>query len=277
MSTPLPMTRGRVLALVLGVPLAFALIAWTGLTEVAYAGLASYPVHLSVPVHGGTVRLSAGDADVQVTQVAGNRLRLTGKAEYSLIRSSVTWRSTPSGVTVLPRCHFFIGNCSFSFNAALPAGKRAVLSAGSGNLTLRGLTGPVSGVSGSGNVQANLLSGTVRLEDGSGDITGSALSGPRVTLRTGSGDIAIVNLASLDVAAYDGSGDISLTFSKVPARVLVSVSSGDVSLVLPQGPTRYDVNAATNSGSRSVSVPTSTASTHLITVTNGSGDISITN
>ena len=160
------MTKGRRLALLLGVPFALALIAWTGLTEVAYAGLGSYPVRLAVPVHGSTVSLSAGAADVQVTQAAGSTLRLTGKATYSLFRSNVTWQTTPSGVIVSPRCHFFVGNCSFSFHAVLPAGKQAVLSDGSGNLTLRGLTGPVSAGSGSGDVQANVLTGTVRLETG---------------------------------------------------------------------------------------------------------------
>ena len=276
MSTPLPMTRGRLLALLLGVPVAFALIAWTGLTEVAYAGLGSYPVRLAVPVHGSTVSFSAGSADVQVTQAAGSTLRLTGKARYSLFRSNVTWQTTPSGVIVSPRCHFFVGICAFSFHAVLPAGKRAVLSDGSGNLTLRGLTGPVSGVSGSGDVQANVLTGTVGLETGSGNITGSALSGPKVTLKAGSGDISIEGLASLDVVVNDGSGNIALTFSQVPTRVKVSNSSGDVSVVLPPGPTRYLVNATTDSGNRTVNVPQG-GTGHTITVTDGSGNVSVTN
>ncbi len=55
----------------------------------------------------------------------------------------------------------------------------------------------------------------------------------------------------------DGSGDIALTFSKVPTRVQVSDSSGDVTLVLPPGATRYQVNASTDSGNRTVSVPSS--------------------
>ena len=122
MSTRLPMTKGRRLALLLGVPFALALIAWTGLTEVAYAGLGSYPVRLAVPVHGRTVSLSAGAADVQVTQAAGSKLRLTGKARYSLIRSTVTLHSTSSGVTVSPQCHFITGVCSFSFR---PSCRRA--------------------------------------------------------------------------------------------------------------------------------------------------------
>ena len=277
MSTPLPMTKGRRLALLLGVPIALALIAWTGLTEVAYAGLGSYPVRLVVPVHGSTVSLSTSAADVQVTQAARSTLGLTGKARYSLVRSTVTWHEIPSGVIVSPRCHFFVGDCSFSFHAVLPAGKRAVLSDGSGNLTLRGLIGPVTVGSGSGDVHANLLSGTVSLETGSGNITGSALSGPQVTLKAGSGNIAFDSLASLDVVVSDGSGNITLTFSKVPTRVRVSDSSGNVSVVLPSGPTGYQVNATTNSGNRTVHVPLTTGSAHVITVTDGSGNVSVTN
>ena len=275
MTTPLPMTTGRRLALMLGVPLALALIAWAGLTEVAYAGLGSYPVHLSVPVHGNTVNLSVGSADVQVTQAATSRLRLTGKAEYSLIRSDVTWHTAPSGVTVSPQCHFFLGICSFNFRAVLPAGKRVVMSDGSGNLTLRGLTGRVIGGSGSGDVQANMLTGTVTLQNGSGNITGGALSGPKVTLKAGSGDIAIDSMESPDVVVIDGSGNIDLTFTKVPTRVNVSDSSGDVSVVLPRG-VRYQVNATTNSGNRNVGVLQTTAPDHVITVTDGSGNVSVT-
>ncbi len=269
------MTKGRLLALLLGVPVALALIAWTGLTEVAFAGLGSYPVRLAVPVHGSTVNLSVGQADVQVTQAAGSTLQLTGKARYSLVRSDVTWHTTPSGVIVSPRCRFFVGICAFSFHAVLPAGKRAVLSDGSGSLALRGLTGPVTVGSGSGDVQANLLTGRVSLQTGSGNITGGALSGPKVTLRAGSGNIAIDSLESLDVVVTDGSGNIGLTFTKVPTRVKVSNSSGNVSVVLPRG-VRYQVNATTDSGSRNVGVLQTTAPDHVITVTDGSGNVSVT-
>jgi hypothetical protein len=275
MTTPLPLTKGRLLALLLGVPVAFALIAWTGLTEVAYAGLGSYPVQLAVPVHGSTVNLSVGQADVQVTQAAGSTLQLTGKARYSLFRSNVTWHRTPSGVIVSPQCHFFVGICAFSFHAVLPAGRRAVLSDGSGNLTLQGLTGPVTVGSGSGDVQVNGLTGTVSLQNGSGNITGGALSGRKVTLKAGSGNIAIDSLESLDVVVTDGSGNIDLTFTKAPTRVRVSNSSGNVNVVLPRG-VRYQVNATTDSGNRNVGVLQTSAPDHVITVTDGSGNVSVT-
>jgi hypothetical protein len=56
----------------------------------------------------------------------------------------------------------------------------------------------------------------------------------------------------------------------------ISGGSGNVHLVLPSGPTRYRVNASADSGSSVVNVPTSLASPHTITVTDGSGDITIT-
>lgn len=295
MTGPLPLTKVRRRVLIIGVPLVFAVIAWAGLTAVAYAGQGSYPVRLAVPVRGDTVSLSAGSADVHATQAAGSLLRLAGTARYSIIRSTVTWHTTTSGVSVTPQCHFLTGMCSFNFTAVFPEGKRAHLSdgsgdltltglsgpvvagTGSGNVTLNGLSGPVVAGSGSGNVRASLLTRSVSLQSGSGDISGSMLSGPRVTLKTGSGDIAIAGLAGARVTASDGSGDIALTFSKVPSLVRVNDSSGDVTLVLPPGTTRYQVHASTNSGSRTVSVPRGAASPHVIVVTDGSGDISIAN
>ena len=259
MTAPLPMTRGRRVALLLGLPVALALIGYTGLTEVALAGQASYPVRLAVQVHGGTVRLSAGEADVRVSQAPGSQLLLTGTAHYSLVRSTVTLHRTPSGVIVSPRCRFIAGVCGFDLHAAVPEGKRAVISTGSGS------------------VHAENMPDGITLETGSGDISGGALSGPEVTLKTGSGDIGITGLAGSRVFASAGSGDITLTFTRVPARVHVENGSGNVTVVLPPGNTFYQVNASTDSGNREVTVPTSSASQHVITVTDGSGNVSITN
>jgi hypothetical protein len=277
MTAPLPMTRGRWLALLLGLPVVLAVIGWTGLTEVALAGQASYPVRLAVPVHGGTVSVSAGSADVRVTQAAGSQLLLTGTAHYSLIRSTVTWHNTRSGVVVTPRCHFFAGVCSFDFHAVVPQGKRTFISSGSGNVTLANLSGPASATTGSGDIHAENIPDATTMETGSGDISGATVSGAKVTVKTGSGDIAIEGLTGAHVIASTGSGNITLTFTKVPARVHVENGSGNVTLVLPPGTTQYQVSANTDSGSRVVTVPTNSASPHVITVSDGSGNISITN
>jgi Putative adhesin len=257
-TTPLPMTRGRRLALLAGVPVVLVFIGWIGFSEVAFAGIGSYRVRLDVPVHGPKVRLGVAAADVRVTQAAGDRLRMTGKASYSLVRSTVDWQRIASGVNVYSHCPVPAGVCSVSLQAVVPAGKRVFISGGSGDLTLEG------------------LSGGVNASDDSGDISGSALSGT-AAFQSGSGDITIGGLTSANVAASDSSGDVTLTFTKVPDRVVVSSESGDITLVLPPGRTLYRVSATTSSGSRVVSVPVSSASPHAITVTDDSGDIAITN
>jgi hypothetical protein len=254
-----PLTRGRVVVLAIGVPLVLAIIGWTALTEVAFAAQDSYPVRVNLPVHGGTVNFSVDSGDVTVSQTAGDRLVATGTAHYSLVRSTVTRSVTATGTTVSSHCNFVAGECSFNYRVGLPAGVRAALASGSGTLRLRGLSGYVNAAA------------------GSGDIVGTRLSGPQVTFESGSGDITVSGLASADVAASAGSGDVTLTFAKVPRLVSVSNSDGDVRLVLPPGQTLYKVDASSGDGSTVVKVPQSTNSPHVIKVSDGSGDISITN
>jgi len=250
------MTPGRIVALGIGIPLAMIIIGSIAVNEIALAAQASYPVRLDLPVHGPTVTIAVGSGRLRVGPAAGDRLQLTGTAHYSIARSRVTWSSTASGVSVNSQCRFPIGPCSFDYLIAVPAGRRAVISADEGDMTLRGLAGPVHADLDSGNVRAAGLSGAVTIEDNSGDITVTGLTSPQVT-------------------AADDSGDITLTFTGVPDRVLVSDQSGDVRLVLPRGSTFYRVSARTSSGRTTVSVPHSLSAVHVITVTDESGDISI--
>lgn len=258
MSNHLPLTRGRVVALAIGVPLALIIIGWTALTEVAFAGQGSYPVRLNLPVHGHTVRFAVDSGDVTVAQRRGDRLLVTGTAHYSLVRSAVIRHSTASRVSVSSQCRFPTGVCGFNFRVAVPAGARVYLSNASGDLTLSGLASYVNAT------------------DGSGDVHGRALSGP-VRLQAGSGDITVTGLTSADVTASDGSGDVTLTFTKVPHSVSVSDSSGDVHLVLPRGRTLYRVHAIASSGNTVIRVPQSSVSPYVINVNDGSGNVLVTN
>jgi hypothetical protein len=254
-----PLTRGRVVALAIGVPLVLAIIGWNALTAVAFAGQANYPVRLNLPAPGGSVNFSVDAGNVTVGQTAGDRLVATGTAHYSLLRSTVTWQVTASGVSVSSHCPFVPGQCSFDYQVGLPAGAHTVLANGSGNLTLHGLPGYINAA------------------DGSGNITGTGLSGPEVLLEAGSGNITVSGLASADVSASNGSGDTTLTFTKVPRRVTVSASSGNVRIVLPRGRTLYQVHASASAGNTVIRVPHSSVSPYVINVSDGSGDILVTN
>src|SRR5215467_14375870 len=269
MNTSLRMTRVRRWALGIGVPIALAIIGWTAVSEIAYAGQDSYPVRLTIPIRANSATVAVDAGDVNVGPGTGNVLRVTGTAHYSIVRSRVTWTSTDSGVAVRSDCRFPTGTCGFNYQVAVPPAVHAVLTNGSGDETVRVLTD-------SGDIHAQALSGPLTMTDHSGDVSGSALSGPQVVIKNNSGDIVISGLSSRDVSATDDSGDITLTFTTAPTSVRVLDDSGNVTIVLPHGNTTYNVSAIADSGSRTVRVPTSSLSPHVIRVTAHSGDITIT-
>jgi len=220
MTKRLPMTAGRLVALLIGVPIALFIIGMTGLNGVAYAGQGSYPVRLALPVQGHTVSVSVDSGSLSASQ-AGDRLRLTGTAQYSLVRSTVTWHTTPSGDTVSSRCHFFVGVCSFSYRVVLPAGMQVFLSNGSGDVIATGLTSAdVTASSNSGNITLTFtkIPDRVRVSDQFGDVTlvlppgGTAY---RVSARSTFGGTSIgvpTDPSSRHVITVaDASGDISIS------------------------------------------------------------------
>ncbi len=128
---------------------------------------------------------------------------------------------------------------------------------------------------GSGNIAAARISGAPTISDASGDIVVTSLSGSRAVIMDDSGDISVSGVSSRQLTVSDQLGDISVVFTKVPDRVQVTNSSGDIALVFPPGQATYRVSASTSSGSTAISVPRSLTSTHLVSVTDQSGDISI--
>jgi len=275
MTSPLPMTPGRRLALVIGTPLALLAIGWTALTAIAYAGLGSYRVNVAVPVAGRTATMSMDNGDITVGPGPAGRLRVHGTLRYSLLKPYVSWRRTASGVAFHSRCRAPAGICLLDYTVALPAGVRSSVYDASGDIFTSGLTGSFTLNDGSGDITAARLSGTPTISDQSGDIFVSSISGTRAVIMDDSGDITGSGVASQDLTVTDQSGDITVTFTKVPDRVRISDSSGNVTLVLPPGPATYRVSASSSSGSTTIDVPRSLTSSHLISVTNQSGDISI--
>jgi hypothetical protein len=277
MTGSLPLTPGRRAALVIGVPLILVIIGWTGLTAVAWAGQDTYPVHLSLPARGGTATVHVDSGDINVRPGQAGRLGISGIARYSLVRSHVSWHTGPSGAGVRSSCRWQVtGPCSFNYTVAVPAGTAARVTDGSGDVTAQGLAGRASLESGSGNLTLWSLSAGVQADTGSGDISGSDLTGPSVLAESGSGNVQLAGVGNPRVTVSDGSGDVSLTFTRVPGHVRITAGSGNVSVVLPKGGTAYQVNATTGSGNTAVAVPRNPASAHVITITDQSGDITVT-
>jgi Toastrack DUF4097 len=274
MPTRLPLTGGRVTALVIGMPVVLAFMGWMAFSAVALASQVSYLVNLSAPVPGSGVRLALGQADAVIRPGSGSLIQVSGKLTGSLARPDFDSHQTAAGLALNARCPVPTGNCTLDFHVTAPGGRPLNVSGSSGDLDVAGFRGHVTVSNGSGNLSASALAGTISLSAGSGDIGASGLAGSRVKLSNGSGNIDVTGLAATDVVGSDGSGDITLTFTRAPRQVTIENGSGNITLVLPRGPL-YQVDARSQSGNVGVGVKTRPSAPYAITATAGSGDISI--
>jgi hypothetical protein len=293
-AAPFPLTRGRLAALVIGVPVCLALIAINGLSLVANLGEAHYPVNYTFPLGVKSLNVSVASGQLLIKQTAGPQATLTGTARYSLIRSKVTERTTSSGTTVGYHCAIPTGECELDATANVPAGLPVTANTDGGNARVTGTTGNVTLSSGGGDIAADHASGTLALNTsggniqatdltsetltattGGGDIHADTVRSSLVTARTSGGNIQATGIAAPTVTATTGGGNIEIDFASVPSDVHVNTSGGNITLVLPPGLATYNVIAHTDGGNVSNSLRQNSSSPNVITATSGGGNITI--
>ena len=117
----LPMTPGRWITLIIGVPIALALIAFTAFSLVSGIGRASYPVNATIPLQSGQLVASTNGADITLhqDQARSSTARLTGTVQYSLVRP----KFTVIGTDISLDCHIPTGNCGLDATLGVPLGR----------------------------------------------------------------------------------------------------------------------------------------------------------
>lgn len=100
-------------------------------------------------------------------------------------------------------------NSAIDYTITVPASTDFSGKTGSGDLSVKGLQGPVTILSGSGDVALADIGGDVRATSGSGDFTFSNIAG-EMQITTGSGDITL-SYPQKEVRIQTGSGDIQIT------------------------------------------------------------------
>jgi hypothetical protein len=258
MTSALPMTPARRRVLAIGVPIAIALIGWTGLSYAADVGQGSYTVSYSIPVRAGHISLTTGGGDITVRPGGqAGRGRLTGTVRYSLIRPGFTWNPTAGGTAANLSCPVPAGVCGLNAILEAPAQTAVSLSSGGGNLSVSGMTRSVTLSSGGGDLTLNGLRGDLRLATDGGNIDGNAL-------------------AAQDVIARSGGGNITLVFTSPPRNVRITTGGGNVDVILPHRGLAYNIHTTTGGGTITDSVPQNPSGPNMITVTTGGGNITIT-
>ena len=316
MTNRLPMTSARWVILAAGLPVVLAAIVVTGWVWVHGAVKAlvngnqvGYPVSLTAPLSDGQASVTTANADIVIAagqgsaigdRATGDRatgdsaIRVRGYLSGAIARPSFAHRQTAAGLVLDPQCRAPVGSCSLGLTVTVPTGVPVRASGSFGTLRARSLRGTVTLADNSGDLLVSQLAGHLRLADSFGSIHASGLSGS-IVMTSSSGDIdaaglagnthltdsygniMVSGLAAADVRCHNQSGDITLTFSKVPTGVDVSNSFGNITLRLPPGPARYSVSTRDPFGNTTVTVPRSSSAAHVITATNSSGDITITN
>ena len=190
--------------------------------------------------------LHAGSADIVVSRGTGKGIRIERDARWVGSRPAPAFRDDGTKIDFDDTCHdvvdmaasmfAFHTPCSVTYRVRVPAGQALRLQAGSGDITVTGMTG-------------------------------------HITANTGSGDVNVGTGGSV-VALSSGSGDVSATFRRAPASLRATAGSGDVTLHVPAG--GYRIDASTGSGDRSLDgIADDPRSAHSIYARTGSGDVSI--
>jgi Putative adhesin len=292
---PLRMTRGRWAALAVAVPVALALIGWTGFSLVSSVARGSYPFSYEFPVQNRQVAVNLSAGDITLHQAPGSSAaRLTGTVQYGLFRPAFSAFRASNGVNVNLDCSANInGNCGVSASLAVPPRTGVTLWSDGGNIAASDFSSGMTLWADGGDVNVSDLTGSLQLDTGGGDLTGNGLKGTLLvdteggdvdggnwtgsgTMRmdTGGGDLSVNGLtgnfqlvteggnvdASGVIAAtsttQSGGGDVTLAFTQVPKSVSITAEGGNVTLILPPGNAKYAISTPETSGGN-VSYPSS--------------------
>jgi hypothetical protein len=192
------------------------------------------------------------------------------------ITPAVSTTRGPAGTTVGVSCPF--GDCWTEAVAAVPAATAVSATTNGGNMTVSGITAPVTVSTGGGNVTATAVTGGIDLSTEGGGVEGTAIATP-------------------DITVTSGGGNVDLMLTTVPKDLQVNSGGGNVTIELPAGSARYDlqldggcgrdpgnqsaVPSAAGTASAtwcqwvSSSVPNSASSPNVIVVSSDGGQITI--
>ncbi|RVX38163.1 putative adhesin [Nonomuraea polychroma] len=183
------------------------------------------------------LQLESGAGDTVVTETDGAAVRVVEKLRWRGDDKPKPEHKVEGGVLLVTYdCPSNWGSCSVDYEIEVPKGLAVDLDSGSGNITLRALTGDID-------------------------------------VHVGSGDVDATDLAGKKVVAEAGSGNVELKYTTAPASAQLKAGSGDIVLNVPDG--AYDVRTDTGSGDETVSVKNDGSSPNKISLTAGSGNVSV--
>ena len=251
------------------------------------------PVDLEIATNSGDITVVSGSSNEVfikgVIHVNQNGIFGGGDGEERIhaIQQNPPIEQDGNHIQITPlRDQELARHLSIDYEVTVPSSTQLTSKSGSGDLTVRGLLGPVNGTTGSGDLKFREVRGDIHLKTGSGDGDFQDISGGQMVIESGSGDMEFRNIrAGLHV--HTGSGDVKAQ-GEPTGQWILSTGSGDVTLNLADSG-GFDLDAATNSGDIDTKLPITVQGRaggkeltgqvrgggHLIRLRTGSGDIRI--
>jgi hypothetical protein len=258
LSTRTPWTSGRVLAVVIGIPLALAAAGQGAFNLIGLYAHTSEHHAVSFPLGSGAISLTTGDGSVTVVVGQNDVVGVSYTEHYELKRPTVSSTTTGGGVQLVAKCPggLLDNNCAVNYVLTVPASASMTLHTGDGTVHITGTTGVLAVDTGDGSVHLDGVSGAVTAKSGDGSIDASALR-------------------STSVQATTGDGDVSLEWAVMPTQVDATSGDGGIHLQLPKGSGPYRVSSTTGDGSSHVTVPSDSTAKASIAAHTGDGSITI--
>ena len=161
-------------------------------------------------------------------------------------------------------------DCYIDYTITVPNVVSVAGHLGSGDVSLTDIRGAVV-TTGSGDITITRPSADVHAEAGSGEVSTIDSAG-RVSAKAGSGDVRLER-ARGPVTGTTGSGDMTISMATTES-VEAHASSGDLSVRVPTG-SSYRVDAVTGSGAKDIGIGTDANSEHLLDLETGSGRLTV--
>ncbi|MFI6519802.1 DUF4097 family beta strand repeat-containing protein [Spirillospora sp. NPDC050679] len=196
---------------------------------------------------------------VRLDGIGSGRVTVRGGAAEASLRRTLRYRDdrpdgpthrVRDGVLTLSGCG---SGCSVDYTVQLPAGVPVSGGTSSGSISLTRV-GPVEVTTNSGSIRLDGVAGTVKARTSNGRIEAAGLKGTGIDVQTSNGEIKLAPATAQSVRAKTSNGDITVTS--------------------PAG--RYKISTRTGSGDKDITVPNDPSAAHLLDLTTGNGDITVT-
>lgn len=179
-------------------------------------------------------------------------------------------------------------NCSIDYEVTLPVAAKVMgevgsgeievvgmsevgVRAGSGDVRVRDVPGPVTVNVSSGRAELVGLGQSAVVEASSGDVSLTDVKGD-LTVLSRSGEVNAVGIGG-KTSVESSSGDVRVDMA-APQSVKVTASSGTIRVTVPRGQL-YKADVRTSSGERRIGVDTSPQSQYVLDLDASSGDIEV--